>query len=141
MTENVIEVISLLISVISLISSAIVYINSRRIEKTMMLKEYYNEDNTLLMIRARQEIYKMSELEISDLTSDDTSRALICSYYQFYAELYEKRIISRKEFERIFGNGAKRLFKKLKPYIYARRIRDSDSYADKYQKLVEEYLR
>lgn len=131
---------ALFISILSFIVSVGTYLYTKKHERISILKEYYAEDNTKEKIGARREIYDMADDEIIDLTSDDTTRAWICSYYQFYANLYFRNQIDKKIYRKIFGKGTVRLYNKLEPYILARRNRvgDDGKYSCDFQRLAEE---
>ena len=109
----------------------------------MTLIEYYTEENTEKKIRDRRELYSMSKEEMVDLTTDDTVRASMSSYYQFYAGLYFQGVLDKKTFREIFGWAVVKLYYQLEPYIYARRARAGDhkNYAWEFQKLAEEIER
>ena len=143
MDKNMYDVLAVIVSIISVVFSVYSFIRSRNISKHIVLKEYYNEENTEQKINARREIYNMSEEAMADLTQDDTIRALMSSYYQFYSSLYFNGIIDQKTFREIFGYAAVKLYHKLEPYIYARRMRkgDNQNYAWEFQKMVEDIER
>lgn len=138
-----VEVIAIIISAVSLIFSTYTFLYTRKNSKLLVLKEYYTEDNTKEKINARRKIYRMSEEEMKDLNSDDTTRAWICSYYQFYANLYFNNVIDQETYRKIFGLATVKLYKKLEVYILARRNRegDNENYSSEFQKLAEDIER
>ena len=85
----------------------------------------------------------MSETDMANLKKDDTVRAWMSSYYQFYASLYFNDVLDRESFREVFGWATVKLYHKLEPHIYARRTRegDNENYAWEFQKLAEEIER
>lgn len=138
-----VETISAIIAVVSAIVSIVTFFYTQSKSRVVTLREYHIEDNSNEMFNARKSVYMMDENEITDLTTDDRDRALICTHYQFYATLYLNNVIDREVYNKVFGFAADKLYTKLEPYIKKRRERETDNrnFCCEYEKMVKKYLR
>lgn len=135
MEISTIDILSIIVSSLSFIIAAL----SFRLSKAEVVKNYYIDDDSQRVAKARWNIYHIGDDNFYSPATEE-EKAIVCSHYEFYGRMHIKGYLPFWAFADANGFAIKVCYEKLSPYIDQRR-ENNPYYAKNFQLLYEKLTR